>query len=213
MATATIAASISALMPLVTRDLLHGGAQTYGIMLGFFGVGAVIGALYFGEVRKRMSGEAALRACTLSMGGAIAAVALSHEPVLTAVAMVLAGAVWVMAVTLFNIGGAVLHAALGGRPITCSLSGCVLRGYCDRELGLGTAHRYRRRPDGLLISATLMLLSARLGCWLGMPRITAHDEDGDAGADPKVRLPLTNPSRPLVVEIEYRVAQENARFL
>ncbi|MBN8978834.1 MAG: MFS transporter, partial [Rhizobiales bacterium] len=28
--------SISALMPLVARDLLHGGAQTYGIMLGAF---------------------------------------------------------------------------------------------------------------------------------------------------------------------------------
>ncbi len=37
--------SISALMPIVARDLLHGGAQTYGVMLGAFGMGAVIGAL------------------------------------------------------------------------------------------------------------------------------------------------------------------------
>ena len=58
-------------MPLIARDLLHGGAQTYGIMLGAFGMGAVIGALNIGEVRKRMSGEAAIRACTISMAGAI----------------------------------------------------------------------------------------------------------------------------------------------
>lgn len=37
-------------MPLVPRDLLHGGALTYGVMLSAFGVGAVIGALT--EVRS-----------------------------------------------------------------------------------------------------------------------------------------------------------------
>src|SRR5262252_5104847 len=38
--TGLIGGSVSALMPLVARDLLHGGAQTYGIMLGAFGMGA-----------------------------------------------------------------------------------------------------------------------------------------------------------------------------
>jgi len=46
-------------------------------MLGAFGMGAVIGALNITELRKRLSGEAAIRACTLSMAGAIAAVALT----------------------------------------------------------------------------------------------------------------------------------------
>ena len=48
--TGLLGGSVSALMPLVARDLLHGGAQTYGIMLGAFGMGAVIGALNIGEV-------------------------------------------------------------------------------------------------------------------------------------------------------------------
>ncbi|MGA7811072.1 MFS transporter, partial [Bradyrhizobium sp.] len=81
--TGLIGGSVSALMPLVARDLLHGGAQTYGIMLGAFGMGAVVGALNIGEVRKRLGGEAAIRACAISMGGSIAAVALSHQRVLT----------------------------------------------------------------------------------------------------------------------------------
>jgi predicted MFS family arabinose efflux permease len=102
--TGMIGGSISALMPLVARDLLHGGAQTYGIMLGAFGMGAVIGALAIAEVRKRMSGEAAVRACALSMAGAIAAVTLSRQPVLSAAALVIAGAVWMLAVALFNFG-------------------------------------------------------------------------------------------------------------
>src|ERR1700682_97232 len=112
--TGIIGGSVSALMPLIARDLLHGGAQMYGIMLGAFGMGAVIGALNIGEVRKRLSGEAAIRACTLSMAGAIAAVALSGSPVLTAAALVVAGAVWMAAVAVFNIGVAVSRARWGG---------------------------------------------------------------------------------------------------
>ena len=92
--------AVMALMPLVARDLLHGGAQTYGIMLGAFGMGAVVGALNIHELRKRMSGESAIRACTISMAFAMAALALSSEPVLTAAALVLAGAVWMAAVAL-----------------------------------------------------------------------------------------------------------------
>src|SRR6202021_2400791 len=104
MITGLIGGSVSALMPLVTRDLLHGGAQPYGIMLGAFGMGAVIGALNIGEVRKRMTGEAAVRTCALTMGAAVAAVALSREPVLTAAALVVAGAGGVLGGALFSFG-------------------------------------------------------------------------------------------------------------
>src|SRR6201982_1369566 len=86
--TGLIGGSVSALMPLVARDLLHGGAQTYGIMLGAFGMGAVIGALDIGMSRKQLSGGGAIRACALSMGCAILGVASSSEPVLTAAALV-----------------------------------------------------------------------------------------------------------------------------
>ncbi|SPP98268.1 protein of unknown function [Bradyrhizobium vignae] len=60
-----VGGAIIALMPLVARDLLHCGAQTYGIMLAAFGMGAVIGAIKTTGVRKRLTGEAATRACAL----------------------------------------------------------------------------------------------------------------------------------------------------
>src|SRR5262249_9298403 len=103
-ATGVIGGSVSALMPLVARDLLHGGAQTYGIMLGAFGMGAVVGALNISSVRQQLSRGSAIRARPPSMGAAIAAVALSREPVLTGAALVVAGAAWMLAVALFNIG-------------------------------------------------------------------------------------------------------------
>jgi MFS family permease len=209
--TGLIGGSISALMPLVVRDLLHGGAQTYGIMLGAFGMGAVIGALNISEVRKRLSGEAAVRACALSMGGAIAAVALSHEPVLTAAALVVAGAMWMLAVALFNIGVQLSAPRwVAGRSLAifqASISGGIAIG----SWGWGRLTDAAGVETALLVSASLMLLSPLLGFWLKMPRVGARNEDAEMLADPEVQLSLTGRSGPLVVEIEYRVAQDNAR--
>ena len=209
--TGLIGGSVSALMPLVARDLLHGGAQTYGIMLGAFGMGAVIGALNIAEVRQRMSGEAAVRACAISMAGAIAAVALSTAPVLTAVALVFAGAVWMLAVALFNIGVQLSAPRwVAGRSLA-AFQASIAGGIAIGSWGWGHLTDATGVETALLVSAGLMLLSPLLGIWLRMPPVGARNEDSEVLADPEVRLSLTGRSGPLVVEIEYRVEQDSAR--
>ncbi|MFK4719170.1 MFS family permease [Bradyrhizobium niftali] len=211
MVTGVIGGAVIALMPLVARDLLHGGAQSYGILLSAFGLGAVIGALSITEIRKRMSGEAAIRACALTMGGTVAAVAMSREPVLTATALVLAGAVWMITWVLFGI--AVQLSAprwVAGRSLAAyqaASSGGVAVG----SWGWGNLTDVVGVNTALLVSVGLMLASPLLGLWLRMPRISARDEEAEVLTDPTVRLALTGRSGPLVVEIEYRVLQENAR--
>ncbi len=211
--TGLIGGSVSALMPLVTRDLLHGGAQTYGIMLGAFGMGAVIGALNIAEVRRRMSGEAAVRACAISMAGAIAAVAISNEPVLTAAALVIAGGVWMLAVALFNIGVQLSAPRwVAGRSLA-AFQASIAGGIALGSWGWGHLTDAYGVETALLVSAGLMLLSPLLGIWLRMPPVGARNEAAtEVLADPEVRLSLTGRSGPLVVEIEYRVAQDNARL-
>ncbi len=211
MVTGVIGGAIIALMPLVTRDLLHGGARTYGIMLGAFGLGAVIGALNVAEVRNRMSGEAAIRACTLLMGGAIAAVALSREPVLTAAALVVAGAAWMMAWALFNISVQLSAPRwVTGRALA-AYQAAGTGGVAVGSWGWGHLTDVAGVETALLVSAALMLASSLIGLWLHMPRIGAQGKEAELLADPEVRLALTERSGPLVVEIEYRITQENAR--
>jgi MFS family permease len=206
-----IGGSVSALMPLVARDLLHGGAQTYGIMLGAFGMGAVVGALNIGEIRKRLSGEAAIRTCALTLGAATAAVGLSTEPVLTAAALVVAGAAWMMAVALFNIGVQLSAPRwVAGRSLA-AFQASIAGGIAIGSWGWGRLTDAAGVEIALLVSAALMLASPLLGRWLHMPRVGARNEDAEVLADPQVQLALTARSGPLVVEIEYRVAQENAR--
>jgi MFS family permease len=210
--TGVIGGSISSLMPLVARDLLHGGAQTYGIMLGAFGMGAVFGALNISEVRRRMSGEAAVRACTISLAGAIAAVAMSNSAILTAIALVLAGAVWMLAVALFNIGVQLSAPRwVAGRSLA-AFQASIAGGIAMGSWGWGHLTDIAGVEIALLTSAGLMLLSPLLGIWLRMPPVGARNEDAtELLADPEVRLSLTGRSGPLVVEIEYRVAQDSAR--
>lgn len=211
MITGVIAGSISALMPLVARDLLHGGAQTYGILLGAFGFGAVVGALSIGAMRKRMSGEAAIRICSLSMSCAIAALAMSREPLLTAIALVLAGGTWIIAFTLFNISVQLSAPRwVVGRSLAAyqaAMSGGVAIG----SWAWGRLADAAGVEVALIVSAAFMVLSALLGLWLPVPRIDAPDEDSELLAVPEVQLPLTGCSGPVVVEIDYRVASENAR--
>lgn len=206
-----IGGAIIALMPLVVRDLLRGGAQTYGIMLSAFGLGAVLGALKITDVRKRMSGEAAIRACTLSMGGAIAAVSLSHDPALTAIALVLAGAVWMITWVLFSIGVQLSAPRwVAGRALA-AYQAASSGGIAVGSWGWGHLTDTAGVSTALLISAGVMLVSPLLGLWLPMPRIGARGEEAEVLADPEVRLPITGRSGPLVVEIEYRIALEDAR--
>jgi hypothetical protein len=181
-------------------------------MLGAFGMGAVIGALNIGEIRQRLSGESAVRACALSMGGAIAAVALSHQPVLTAAALVVAGAAWMLAVALFNIGVQLSAPRwVAGRALA-AFQASIAGGIAMGSWGWGHLTNIAGVEGVLLTSAGLMLVSPLLGLLLGMPRVGGRNEDAEVLADPEVRLSLTGRSGPLVVEIEYRVAQENARF-
>ncbi len=204
--------SVLALLPLVARDILHGGAQTYGIMLGCFGMGGVLGALNISSVRTHLSGEHAVRLCALTMGLAIGVLALSHWPALTGAALVVAGASWMIAVTLFNIGvqlstprwvagralAAYQAAIAGGVAI-----GSWLWGFVANGIGVDKA---------LLIAAAVMFVSPVLAIWLRMPSTEGANNDAvDALEEPEVNLSISQRSGPIVVEIEYRVSQQKAR--
>ena len=205
--------SVSALMPIVTRDLLHGGAQTYGVMLGAFGMGAVIGALNIAALRGRLGDEASIRLCMIVMGVFVAVVALSRSPVLSGIALVFAGAAWTASVTVFNVG--VQLAAprwVAGRALAAyqaAISGGIALGswvWGSTASAIGV-------EETLLISGAALLVSPLLGLWMRMPTVSGPNElSPDVLADPEVRLSLTPRSGPIVVEIEYRVDPAKARL-
>ncbi len=206
-----VGGAVPALMPLLARDLLGGGARLYGIMLGAFGLGAVIGALNVSIVRRKFEAELSVRTCSFIMGAAVIVAALSRWPVLTAVALVIAGAVWMLAIALFNIGVQLSAPRwVAGRALAAfqaSIAGGValgswLWGYVANSAGVG---------ETLLISGGVMLASPLIGLWLTMPVVATPSDDAELLADPEVNLSITARSGPVVVEIDYRVEQKRAR--
>jgi predicted MFS family arabinose efflux permease/quinol monooxygenase YgiN len=92
-----------ALLPLIARRELGGGAGYYGIVLASIGVGAVIGAVLLPKLRKHLSAEATLRAGTVITIACLLGLAASRDRVLAAAVLALAGAAWIAVLTTANV--------------------------------------------------------------------------------------------------------------
>lgn len=208
--TGLVSGAILALMPLVSKDFLHGSATTYGIMLSAFGIGAVLGAFNLNRLCKRFSTEDAIRLCALGMSVSCAVVAFSRVEILTAAGLVLAGATWMTTWTLFNISVQMTSPRwVAGRALAAYQAagwggvavGSWAWGHLADIVGIEFA---------LLLSAALTAASLLVGIWLRMPPIVSWGAEGERLNDPQIRLPLTASSGPLIVEIEYRVLLKDA---
>ena len=96
------AISIIALLPLVALNL-DGGPQTYGLLLGAFGAGAVAGALTLDWARRLVPIEPLLALGFLGFAAACLLLSGLHNLIVALIASALAGVAWVyVQVTLYS---------------------------------------------------------------------------------------------------------------
>ena len=204
-------AAAPALMPIVARDLLGGGAATFGVLLGGFGVGAMLGALSSATLRGRFTSDALLRVLSALSCVALIGIGQSRWAVVTLLAHVLAGSVWTLAFATFNIAVQLTSPRwVTGRMLatyqTIAFAAIALGSWWWGEFAHAAGLREALTAAGL--SALVSLLAAP---WLRV----AVEELGSL--DPRARVELNPPSAeihpasgPIVVAIEYRVAPQNA---
>ncbi len=97
------AVSVLALLPLVAKAHPQGGSMLFGGLLGCFGLGAISGAILNPRIRARMDNEHVIRLAFLGFALATLALGLTDTIWLHALAMLPAGASWVLALSLFNV--------------------------------------------------------------------------------------------------------------
>ena len=85
------ASSLLALLPSVARGV-NGSAASYGVLLGSFGCGAVLGAVLLQHARARCSAELVVSGSVVSLGLTTIATALFHITWTLAVVMLIGGA-------------------------------------------------------------------------------------------------------------------------
>jgi MFS family permease len=96
-------AGYQALVPAIVHGRLHGTEIDYGILLGLFGVGSIIAALFIGRLRRRFGAETVITIATLAFVAAQFLLAGAHSLAAAAPATFIAGAGWVIGLTTINV--------------------------------------------------------------------------------------------------------------
>jgi len=204
------ASSVLALLPVVAKTLLGGTALTYGLLLGGFGLGAILGAAFNARVRRHLSNEWIVRAAFAAFAAGTALVGLSHSLPLTLAALVLCGGSWVLALSLFNVS-VQLYAPrwVAGRALSLyqtsvfggMAAGSWIWGLIAEEQGATTA---------FLLSAAALLVGGLSGLWLGLSGFETADLDPSGHfREPELSLDLRPRSGPIKVMVDYVIAQED----
>lgn len=204
--------AIGALMPLVARELLHGGAPTYGFMLGGFGLGAIGGAASLSALRTRCTPEALARTSAVIMAAGVAGVALSMSAVLTAAALVAAGYAWILSITTYNMGVQLAAPRWVAARALALFNASIAGGIAFGSWLWGHVAQMTDVRLALLASAAVAVFSGFLGVWLRLPPILAGvGTTIEPMLEPDIRLPISKNSGPVLIEIEYRVPTHDAR--
>src|SRR3546814_17413969 len=85
-----------ALMPLIARDLLGGAARLFGLMLGCYGIGAVIGAFCVSPLRSRPGDETSVTGGVVLLGLASFVVPFRASPGFAGVSVIVVVGPWVV---------------------------------------------------------------------------------------------------------------------
>ena len=93
--------SFWALLPSVAKGL-SGGSLAYGLLLGFFGIGAILGAAALQRVRSTYSIEAIVSAATAVFAAVLLATAMLQHLWILCIFLGLGGAAWTIFMSVFN---------------------------------------------------------------------------------------------------------------
>jgi MFS family permease len=93
--------ALFALLPMVSRSV-NQNATGYGLLLGCFGGGAIIGALVMQSARDRWAMESIVSTGVVSLGLVILAMSGLHRLSTLAAVMLVGGAAWVIFISLIN---------------------------------------------------------------------------------------------------------------
>ena len=205
-------ATTTALAPLIAKNLLHGNASTYGILLGSTGIGAVGGALIVSWVRERMGTESASRLLAVIGGLALILIGFSRNIPLTCLGLILVGGANILTIALFNISVQLAAPRWVIARALSLFSSSLTGGIATGSVVWGTVASHWSVDVAIIASGIVMLMMPLVGMLLPLAQASQEDvEPVEITNQPDVALALTMRSGPIVVELNYCVAPENAR--
>lgn len=207
--------SVNALLPLVARELIEGGPLTYGLLLGAFGAGSVVGALSIAPVRRWQPGDAVVKYAAAAFGLSAVTVAFSPWMALTMVALAIAGSCWVLTLATLNV---TLQMASPRWVVGRALASFQMILFAGVAAGSWIWGRFAEDvslPASLCLSGVVLVGTMLLGARWRVPQ-TADDnlEPASTWTEVELRTEIDPSTGPVILFVEYAVSEERvAGFL
>lgn len=203
------ASSVWALLPLVARRMLGGSAGFYGILLGAVGAGAILGAVLLPRLRARLDADGLVLLASLITAGVMAALVAAPPQWVAVLLLLLLGVGWIIALTTLNgVAQSILPNWVRGRGLAVYLTvfnGAMAAG----SLGWGLIAQEIGVPMALLAGAIGLVLVAAAFHRVKLPAGEADLQPSNHWPEPLVAQPVSNDRGPVMVQVQYRVRQED----
>ena len=195
-----------ALLPLVARSQIAGGATLYGLLLGAIGAAAVGGAFTLRWLREKLGADRLVAAATFATSVATALFAAAREPITAILASLIAGASWIAAVSSLNVSAQVaLPEWVRGRGLAVYVT--VMFGSLTLGSALwGELAALAGLPAALLLAAAGAVIAIRL-TWRWKLQTGANVDFSPSmhWPDPVTTHAIEPDRGPVLVTIEYRI--------
>ena len=204
------AISVLALLPVVAKEMLGGGALIYGTLLGCFGIGAIAAGLINSMIRKRFRSETIIASSFVGFAISCLLLALSDSAILAHIVLFPAGMCWVLALSLFNVSVQlstprwVVSRALALYQ-TSSFGGMALGSWIWGSL----ADTYSPTM-ALFVCSAFLVCGAIMGLKFKIYEIPSINLDPlDQFREPELHLDLKARSGPIMIMIDYEIEEED----
>jgi MFS family permease len=198
------ASGLLALLPSVAH-LVGGSPIAYGLLLGCFGGGAILGALLLQGARARWSGDAIVSAGIAIFGATTMAVGSLHALSALGAVLLIGGGAWISFISLFNVQ--VLNQApdwVRARVLAVSMlvlqgavaAGSATWGAVAGRVGIGKA---------LLWAGLGTVMTAVLGLFFRMPDMNLDLTAWNHWRAPHIVDTNADLGGPILVAVEYHV--------
>lgn len=203
------ASATTALLPMVVRERLAAGPGTFGVLLGFIGLGAIAGGLALPRLRSRFNRDQLIFAAALVVCAGTVLLAMTNILAVLCVAMLANGIGWVTVVSSLQIAaqtsvpGWVRARALSIYLMVFSLSmalGSLLWGALATRIGISGA---LLAAGACLVASSLVARRYRVATAESLDlRPSGHWAPPGLSSDAGV----SDDRGPVMVTVEYRVA-------
>lgn len=203
---------ILALLPLIALAMPGGTALTFGILLGAFGAGAVGGAMISRRLRELLSNEHVIQLTFVGFAACAGVAAVSASVILTSFALAVGGAMWVIALSLFNT---TVQMSTPRWVVGRALSLYQMATFAGMAVGSwfwGFTAEILTPAYSLAFAAVAMLAGATLGQWLPLPsRENLNLDPLNRWQEPDIQVRLESRSGPIAISVEYQIDKTDLR--